>query len=70
MLDGNLDDLVASQVGTNGRVLAALANLVGLIGLLAMHAETVLMAVDGHSVQRQLVGCAENADGDLSAVGD
>jgi hypothetical protein len=27
------------------------------------------MAVDGHGVQRQLVGGAENADGDFSSVG-
>jgi hypothetical protein len=33
MLHGNLDDLVAGQVSTDGRVLASLANDVGLVGL-------------------------------------
>jgi len=70
VLEGNLDDLVGGEVGADGRVLAAGANLVGLVGLLAMHAEAVLMAVDGDGVQRQLVGGAEDADGDLAAVGD
>jgi len=35
-----------------------------------VHAETVLMTVDGDCVERQLVGCSENADGDFSSVGD
>lgn len=69
VLDGNLDNLIAGQVRADGRVLTALANLVGLVRLLAVHAETVLVAVDGHGVQGQLVGCPEDADGDLSSVG-
>jgi hypothetical protein len=70
VLDGNFDDLVASQVGSDGRVLAAGANLVGLVGLLPVHAEAVLMTVDCDSVQRQLVGGTEDSDGDFSSVGD
>jgi hypothetical protein len=33
MLNGNLDDLVASEISTNRGVLPALANDVGLVGL-------------------------------------
>jgi hypothetical protein len=70
VLDCDLDDLVASQISPNGRVLAAGADLVGLVSLLPVHAEAVLMTVDGDCVERQLVGCAEDADGNLAAVGD
>lgn len=70
VLNRNLDDLVAGQVSTNRRVLATSSNLVGLVSLLSVHAEAVLMTVDCNSVQRQLVGCAEDTDGDLSSVGN
>jgi hypothetical protein len=70
VLDGNLDDLVAGQVGAHRRILAAPADLVGLVSLLPVHAEAVLMTVDCNGVQRQLVGCAEDADGDFSSVGN
>jgi hypothetical protein len=70
VLDRDLDDLVAGQVGADGCVLAAGANLVGLVGFLPVHAEAVLMTVDGDCVERQLVSCSENADGDFSSVGD
>jgi hypothetical protein len=70
VLDSDLDDLVASQVSPNGRVLATGADLVGLVSLLPVHAEAVLMTVDCDCVERQLVGCAEDADGDFAAVGD
>ena len=33
MLDGNLDNLVASEIGTNRGVLASLANDICLVGL-------------------------------------
>lgn len=65
----NFDDLVASQVGTDGSVLTTLANDVGLVGLcivletyreqggmarrmctLSVHAEAILITVDGNSV--------------------
>ena len=69
-LQRNLDNLVAGQVRTDGRVLAALADEVGLVGLLPVHAQTVLIAEDGDGVQGQLVGGAEDADRDLAAVGD
>lgn len=70
VVDGDLDNLVTGEVRADGRVLTPLADLVGFIGLLAMHAEPVLMTVDGHGVQRQLVGCSEDTDGNLSTVRD
>ena len=70
VLDRDLDDLVAGEVSTDGGVLPALPDLVGLIGLLPVHAEAVLMTVDCDCVQRQLVGGTEDSDGDLSSVGD
>jgi hypothetical protein len=70
VLDRNLDDLIAGEVSTNGCVLPTLPNLVGLIGLLPVHAEAILMTVDCNCMQRQLVGCSEDSDGDFSAVGD
>jgi hypothetical protein len=70
MLDRDLDDLVTGEVSTNGCVLPALPNLVGLVGLLPVHAEAVLMTVDCDCVQRQFVGGTEDSDGDLSSVGD
>jgi hypothetical protein len=70
VLDCDLDDLVAGQVSTDGCVLTTSADLVGLVSLLPVHAEAVLMTVDCDCVERQLVGCSEDADGDFSSVGD
>ena len=41
MLDGNLDDLVASKVCANRRVLASLADDVGFVGLCKMRAVSI-----------------------------
>jgi hypothetical protein len=70
VLESNVDDLVASQVGPDGGVLAPLANDIGLVGLLPVHAETVLIAVDGDGVQGEFVGGTEDADWDFTTVGD
>jgi hypothetical protein len=70
VLEGDLDNLVAGEVSSHGGELAAGANLVGLVGLLPVHAEAILMAVDCDRVQGQLVGRTEDADGDLSSIGD
>ena len=51
MLFSNLNDLVSSQVGTNWRVLATLANDIGLVSLLSVHTHAILMTVDGDGVQ-------------------
>lgn len=69
VLEGDLDNLVAGEISSNGRVLAAVADLVGLIGFLSMHGKAVFMTVDGDGVQRQLVSCTEDSDWDLSTVG-
>lgn len=70
MLEGDLDDLVGGKVCGNGGVLATLADDIGLVGFLAVHAEAVLVAVDCDGLEGQLVGGAEDANGDLAAVGD
>jgi hypothetical protein len=62
VLNGNLDDFVNRKVGLDGRVLATLSDHVSLVSLLTVHAETILMTVDGHSLQRQLVRSSENTD--------
>lgn len=70
VLEGDLDDLVTGQVRTDGSVLPSLSDNVGFIGLLAMHAEAILVAVDGDSLEGQLVGSPEDTDRDLTAVRD
>lgn len=69
MLLGDLDDLVGRQVRAHGRVLAPLADDIGLIRLLAMHRQPVFVTVHRHRLERQLVRGAEDADGNLAAVG-
>jgi len=69
MCKSDLDDLVTSKVGSNRSVLATLANNVGLVGLLPVHAHAVLVREDGNSLEGQLVGGTEDTDGDLAAVG-
>src|SRR5437899_525534 len=49
--------------------LARAADQIGLVGLEAVQREAVLVAVDGHGADSQLVGAAEYADGNLAAVG-
>ncbi len=56
------------EVGTDG--LAGSADAVGLVGLETVQGEAVLMGVEGDGANPQLVGRAEDADGDLAAVGD
>ena len=70
MCESDLDDLITSKVSSNRSVLATLANDIGLIGLLPVHSHAVLVREDRDSLERQLVGGTEDADGDLAAVGD
>ena len=65
---GQGDDAVDVEVGADR--LARLADAVGLVGLEAVQGEAVLVGVDGDGADAQLVGRAEDADGDLAAVGD
>lgn len=50
VLAGNLDNLVPGQIRADWRELASLANHVGLVRLLAVHAEPILIAVDSDRV--------------------
>lgn len=70
MLQSNLDDFVAGEVSSDRRILSSLSDNISLVGLLSVHAETVLVAEDGHSLKGQLVGGTEDPDWDLSTVGD
>ena len=70
MLKGNLDNLISGKIGPDGRVLAAASDNICLICLLAMHAKTVLIAVDGDGVQGELVSGTEDTNGDFSTVGN
>ena len=68
VLLGERDD--AGDVEVRPDRLARLADLVGLVGLEAVQGEAVFVRVDGDGADAQLVGRAEDADGDLAAVGD
>jgi len=65
--DGQLDDLVDPQVGINGGL--ALPHQIGLVSLVAMQGELILLGINGHGTDTQLRAGAEDADGDLTAVG-
>lgn len=62
VLHSDLNDLVTSEVSSNGRVLAALANHVRLVGLLPMHAKSILITEDSDGVQGELVGGSEDTN--------
>jgi hypothetical protein len=61
------DDLVDPQVGLDGPL--PLPHQVGLVGLVAVEGEPVLLRVDRDRPDPELGGGAEDADGDLAAVG-
>ena len=65
---GEGDDAGDVEVGPDR--LAGLADAVGLVGLEAVQGEAVLVRVDGDGADAEFVGRAEDADGDLAAVGD
>ena len=62
------DDRLRVEVGAH-RV-AALADLVGLVGLQPVLGAPVLVGEDGDRLGAELVGGPERTDGDLAAVGD
>lgn len=64
----DLDDLVASQVGSDRRVLSTLSNDIGFVGLLPVHGQTVLVTEDCHGLEGELVGGTEDSNGNFSAV--
>jgi hypothetical protein len=67
---GDPDNLVTSKISSNRCELAMFANDVCFVSFLSVHTKTVFPAVHSNSVQRKLVGRAENADGDFTTIGD
>lgn len=61
---GHFDDVRDVEVGGDGG--QALADQVGLVGLLPVHLATVLLGVDGYGADAQLGAGAEHAHGDLT----
>jgi len=61
------DDLVNPQIGVDGGL--SLADQVRLVRLVAVQGELVLLRIDCHRADTQLGAGAENADGNLAAVG-
>jgi hypothetical protein len=55
------------QIGFHGPF--AGADLVGLVGLKAMQGEAILLGINGYRAQSKLVRGAEDANGDLAAIG-
>jgi hypothetical protein len=62
------DHLVDVEIGLD-RILA-LADQIALVRLEAVEREAVFVGVDTDRLDRQLVGGADHANGDLAAVGD
>ena len=60
----------AGDVEVRADRLARLADVVRLVGLEAVQGEAVFVRVDRDGADAELVGRAEDADGDLAAVGD
>ena len=56
VLNGNLDNLITSQVCADWRILATLANDISFIGLLPVHGESVLITEDCDCLQGKFVG--------------
>ena len=65
---GQVDDGVDVQIGAQRAFV--FADQISLVGPGAEEREGVLVGVDGHGVQAQVVACTENSDGDLTAIGD
>ncbi len=68
VLHGNVDD--AGNVEVRPNRLARFAHLVGFVGLEAVQGVAILVGVDGHGANAELMGRAEHADGDFATVGD
>jgi len=70
---GDADDFRDRQVGLDRphrSAVRALADLVGLVGLEAVQRQLVLLGEHRDGGDAELVGGAEDADGDLRPVGD
>ncbi len=64
---GQGDDRVDVEIAADR--LAGTADLIGLVGLEAMDGEPILVRIDRHGADAQLVGRAKDPDRDLAAVG-
>src|SRR5918999_6056634 len=62
------DDRVGVEVGTHR--MAALTDLVGLVGFDAVHRAAIVRRVDRDAANAQLISRPEDTDGDLATVGD
>src|SRR5919199_3294996 len=62
------DDRVGVEVGAHR--MAALTDLVGLVGLDAVNRTAIVRRVDRDAANSQLVGRAEDPDSDLATIGD
>jgi hypothetical protein len=60
------DDPLDLEVGFHRSL--ALADQVSFIGLEAMQRQAVFLRIDSHRAQAQLVGRAQNANGDFAAI--
>ena len=65
---GDAQDVLDVQVG--GDRFLALADQEALVRLEAVQGEAVLVGIDRHRADAELAGRAQDADGDLAAVGD
>ena len=70
MLESNLDDLVTGEISANWSILATLANDIGFVGLLPVHAQSVFIAEDGNGLEGKFVCGTEDSNGDFTSVGD
>ncbi len=64
---GDIDDFVDAEVGVDRSL--ALADQIGLVGLVAVQRQLVLLGIDRHRADAELRAGPEDADGDLAAVG-
>jgi hypothetical protein len=63
---GERHDAIDVQIGLNRAL--ALADQIGFVRLEAMQAEAVFVRIDGDGANLQLIGGAENADGNFAAI--
>lgn len=66
VLFAHSNDLGNAQVGIDRW--QSLSHNVRLVGLLSVHVHLILLRVDGHRLDAQLIASAEDPNGDLSAV--
>ena len=68
MLFRNPDDLVLGKISLHRSELPPRTKDISLVGLLPVHAEAVLIAVDGDGLERKLVGSTEDSNRNFAAI--